>query len=150
MRSSVLVFIDGTICDLTHRHILKGTSDFEKDSEILKDVAVGDGAACMTDLAEKYDLVYIGARSKHTADITKTWLNNTGFPDGVVVCGGTQGERMAAVMELKKDIHFAAGIGDRWDDNELHLALGCMSIILEEYNCNWNTVRKYLLNNTEA
>ncbi len=25
------------------------------------------------------------------------------------------------------------GIGDRWDDNELHLQIGCMSIILEEY-----------------
>ena len=145
MRDSVLVFIDGTICDLTHRHNLKGTARFENENEIMEDAVVGDGAACMKQLAEKYDLVYIGARSKNTAGITKKWLSVNGFPDGIVVVGSNQNERMSIVRELKNDIHFIAGIGDRWDDNELHLELGCMSIILEEYNCNWDTVRKYLL-----
>ena len=145
MRDSVLVFIDGTICDLTHRHDLKGAPDFENENEIMKDVAVGDSVACMNELAQKYDLVYIGARSKSTVDITKKWLNANGFPDGVVVAGSNQNERMSIVKKLKNEIHFIAGIGDRWDDNELHLELGCMSIILQEYNCNWNTVRKYLL-----
>lgn len=145
MRERVLVFIDGTICDLTHRHVLKGTADFETDEEIMKDAVVGGGVACMKEIAQRYDLVYIGARSKNTADVTKKWLDANGFPDGIVVVGASQAERMAAVKELKKEMHFAAGIGDRWDDNELHLELGCMSIILEEYHCNWDTVRKYLL-----
>ena len=145
MRDSVLVFIDGTVCDLTHRHNLKGTAEFEKESEIMKDTAVGDAVVCMLELFEKYDLVYIGARSKNTVDITRKWLNTSGFPGGMVVAGSSQRERMSIVKELKKETHFIAGIGDRWDDNELHLELGCLSIILEEYNCNWDTVRKYLL-----
>ena len=145
MRDNVLVFIDGTICDLTHRHNLKGTPDFEKEAEIMKDVPVGDGVKCMNELHEKYDIVYIGARSENTVDVTKKWLIINGFPDGKVVVGSSQKNRMALVKELKDEINFVAGIGDRWDDNELHLELGCMSIILEEYNCNWNTVRKYLL-----
>lgn len=147
MRDNVLVFIDGTICDLTHRHDLKGTPNFENENEIMKDSVVSDGVTCMNELAQKYDLVYIGARSKNTLDITKKWLKANGFPDGIVVIGSNQNERMSIVKELKNEIHFIAGIGDRWDDNELHLELGCMSIILQEYNCNWNTVRKYLLNN---
>ena len=146
MRDSVLVFIDGTICDLQHRHNLKGTSRFENEHEIMKDAVVGDGVICMHEIAQKYDLVYIGARSKNTVEITRKWLNVNGFPDGIVVVGSNQNERMLTVKELKNKIHFIAGIGDRWDDNELHLELGCLSIILEEYNCNWNTVRKYLLN----
>lgn len=145
MCDSVLVFIDGTICDLTHRHALKGTTDFETTDEIMKDAVVGDSVTCIKEVAQRYNIVYIGARSKNTADATKKWLNANGFPNGIVVVGESQAERMAAVKELKKDIHFVAGIGDRWDDNELHLELGCMSIILEEYNCNWDTVRKYLL-----
>ena len=146
MRDSVLVFIDGTICDLTHRHNLKGTPDFEKENEIMLDTPVGDGVKCMNELHEKYDLVYIGARSENTVEITEKWLKANGFPDGKVVVGSNQKSRMSSVKNLKTHSNFIAGIGDRWDDNELHLELGCMSIILEEYNCNWNTVRKYLLN----
>ena len=149
MRDCVLVFIDGIICDLTHRHKLKGTPDFEKESEIMMDVPVGDGVKCMNELYEKYDLVYIGARSENTVGITEKWLKVNGFPNGKVVIGSNQKNRLAAVKELKTTLNFIAGIGDRWDDNELHLELGCMSIILEEYNCNWNTVRKYLLKNTD-
>jgi len=145
MRDSVLVFIDGTICDLSHRHHLKGTPDFEKENEIMMDKPVGDGVQCMIELYVKYDLVYIGARSESTVEITANWLKANGFPDGKVVVGSNQKNRMAIVKNLKDKINFVAGIGDRWDDNELHLELGCLSIILEEYNCNWNTVRKYLL-----
>ena len=145
MRKCVLVFIDGTICDLTHRHNLKGTPEFESESNIMLDKPVGDGVKCMNELYEKYDLVYIGARSENTVEITKKWLIKNGFPEGKVVAGSSQKNRLSIVKGLKKDFNFTAGIGDRWDDNELHLELGCMSIILEEYNCNWNSVRKYLL-----
>jgi hypothetical protein len=145
MRDCILVFIDGTICDLQHRHKLQGTADFEKESEIMKDKPVGDAVRCMNELHKLYDLVYIGARSENTVDITRKWLTANVFPDGLVVVGSNQKNRMSAVRALKNNIRFVAGIGDRWDDNELHLELGCLSIILEEYNCNWDTVRKYLL-----
>ena len=145
----MLVFIDGTICDLTHRHHLKGTLDFEKETEILNDAAVDDAVECMHEVAQSYDLVYMGARSANTAEVTARWLRGKGFPDGAVVVGASQRERMALVRKLKKERRFVAGIGDRWDDNELHLELGCLSIILEEYSCNWDTVRKYLLRRDE-
>ena len=51
---------------------------------------------------------------------------------------------MNIVKELKKKYEFYAGIGDRWDDNELHLELGAKSFILQEWTPDWNTVRKYI------
>jgi hypothetical protein len=54
------------------------------------------------------------------------------------------------VRKLRDSFDFAAGIGDRWDDNELHLELGCLSIILQEHAGNWATVRKYLLGGGSA
>jgi len=52
---------------------------------------------------------------------------------------------MNIVKNLKGKFDFAAGIGDRYDDNELHLELGCQSFILQEWCPNWDTVRRYLL-----
>jgi uncharacterized HAD superfamily protein len=147
MRDAILVFIDGTICDDRHRQALEGTADFEKESEIMRDKPVEDAVKCMNELYKLYDLVYIGARSGNTVDITRKWLTASGFPEGLVVADISQRERMSIVKTLKKSIRFQAGIGDRWDDNELHLELGCMSIILEEYNGNFDTVRKYILHN---
>jgi len=49
------------------------------------------------------------------------------------------------IKELQKQYDFEAGIGDRWDDNELHLEIGCLSVILKEFEGNWDIVSKYLL-----
>jgi len=103
----------------------------------------------MNDLAQVYDIVYIGARPPKTLEVTQKWLKTNGFPDGEIIFGCNQEERMAQVKELKKRKEFHAGIGDRWDDNELHLELGCKSIILKECEGNWDIVRKYLLNKAE-
>jgi hypothetical protein len=83
-------------------------------------------------------------------DITRQWLKNIGFPDGeVCFClGKNQQERMRIAVKLKDKYDFIAGISDRWDDNELHLELGCQSFILKEWEPNWDTVRKYLLERT--
>ena len=68
-----------------------------------------------------------------------------GFPKGPVYLAPTQEERLALVEDLCQRFDFIAGIGDRWDDNELHLEIGCLSIILKEFEGNWDTVRKHLL-----
>ena len=52
------------------------------------------------------------------------------------------------MKDLRSKFKFVAGIGDRWDDNECHLALGCLSIILKEFEGNWTTARRYLLKQT--
>ena len=57
----------------------------------------------------------------------------------------THEERLTIVRDLQEKFNFVAGIGDRWDDNELHLEIGCLSIIVKEHQGNWDIVREYLL-----
>ncbi|HIJ64801.1 MAG TPA: hypothetical protein HPP77_02535, partial [Candidatus Hydrogenedentes bacterium] len=54
---------------------------------------------------------------------------------------------LAIARDLRETFDFLAGIGDRWDDNELHLEIGCLSIIAKEHEGNWDIVRKHLLGN---
>jgi uncharacterized HAD superfamily protein len=141
---TILIFLDGTICDMRHRIPLRGAEGFFSDENILHDGATEGSIEFINELAHKYHLVYIGARPNKYIDITTKWLKNIGFPDGDVYLGQNQQERMQIVIDLKNKFDFVAGIGDRWDDNELHLELGCQSFILKEWDPNWDTVRKYL------
>ena len=50
----------------------KNRKSIEKDNEIMQDAVVGESVACMNEIAQKYDLVYIGARSNNTVDITRS------------------------------------------------------------------------------
>jgi nitroreductase len=77
---------------------------------------------------------------------TEEWLAKMGFPPGLVYLGETQPERLALVKELRDKFDFIAGIGDRWDDNELHLEIGCLSIILQEHGGDWAGVPQRILN----
>jgi len=142
---SILVLIEGTITGFGTRADLFGTPRFYDDTELMKDTVSNGSVVCLNELAQVYDIVYLGVRPPQTRMVTQKWLANKGFPVGEIVFGCSQAERMEHVMELKKRKEFFAGIGDRWDDNELHLALGCMSIILKECEGNWDIVRKYLL-----
>ena len=144
MEECILVFLDGTICDMRHRIPLMGSGEFFSDENIMKDIATNGSVELMKELAITYRLIYIGARPDTYTDVTERWLKSAGFPDGGIYLGKNQDERMQIIKNLKKDFSFAAGIGDRWDDNELHLELGCKSFILKEWEPNWNTVRKYL------
>jgi hypothetical protein len=146
---SILVFLDGTICDMRHRISLRGTDEFFSDENILKDGATEGSIKFMNELAEKYHLVYIGARPNEYVDITTKWLKNIGFPDGDVYLGKNQQERMQIIVNIKNKFVFVAGIGDRWDDNELHLELDYQSFILKEWDPNWDIVKKYLHQNRQ-
>jgi hypothetical protein len=142
---AVLVFIDGTICDRTAQLALMGTPAFYQWEAILAGVPVPGSVQCLRELARQYTIVYMGARPADALAQTRAWLETMGFPGGPVYLALTQDERLEMVRALGKELDFAAGIGDRWDDNELHLELGCLSIILQEHRGNWNTVRRYLL-----
>lgn len=141
---AVLVFVDGTICDTRHRHHLHGHPDFFGREELLRDAPVLGSVECLARLARRYTIVYMGARPAATRTHTEEWLRRYGFPPGPIYLAPTQEERLALVRGLRRRFDFVAGIGDRWDDNELHLGLGCLSIILKEFAGNWATVRKYL------
>lgn len=77
-------------------------------------------------------------------DLTEPWLRSTGFPQGDIYLGKTQAKRMQIVSSLKPLYDFVAGIGDGWDDNELHLELGGQSFRLQAYAPNWYTAKSYL------
>jgi hypothetical protein len=144
---AILVFIDGTICDASQRyHLGIGTPEFYRREEILKDIAVPGSVQCLRELAQRYELVYIGARPVFTSPYTEEWLAQAGFPQGHVCLGETRAERLALVRELRERFDFIAGIGDRWDDNELHLEIGCLSIILQEHAGDWTGVPQRILN----
>ncbi len=72
-------------------------------------------------------------------------MRRMGFPKGQVYLGETQAERLALVRDLRKKFDFIADIGDRWDDNELHSEIACLSIILREHEGDWDSVPKRIL-----
>ncbi len=137
---AILVFIDGTICDTRARHHLIGTPDFNERDRILEDRAVPGSVKCLNELSQRYEIVYIGARSESTRNHTEEWLEKMGFPKGALYLAERQDERLSQIKEASKKYDFIAGIGDRWDDNELHSEIDCLSIILEEYAGKWETV----------
>jgi hypothetical protein len=137
---SILVFIDGTICDGRQRYHRLGHEDFHKREWILKDKPVPGSSECLAKLANKFQIVYIGARPSNAHQDTLEWLKNHGFPPGEVYLGETQPERLEIVRQIKIKYEFVAGIGDRWDDNDLHEELGCHSIILKEHEGDWEHV----------
>jgi hypothetical protein len=148
---AVLVFIDGTICDTRQRHHLGiGTREFYERGAMLRDPAVSGSVECMKALSQKYKLVYMGARPEHTLQCTQEWLAEQGFPEGPVYLRRTQQERLDLVRLLQQELDFAAGVGDRWDDNELHREIGCLSIILKEFEGNWDAVRRHLLGDDQG
>jgi nitroreductase len=143
---AILVFIDGTICDASQRyHLGIGTPEFYQCEEMLQDAAVPGSVQCLQELAQRYELVYIGARPVCTLPYTEEWLSQSGFPMGYICLGETQTERLALVRKLREKFDFIAGIGDRWDDNELHLEIGCLSIILQEHAGDWVGVPQRIL-----
>ncbi|CAG0929335.1 hypothetical protein TFLX_01262 [Thermoflexales bacterium] len=145
---AILVFVDGTICDARQRYPLGlGTPEFYRREELLKDSAVPGSSQCLRELARHYEIVYIGARPAFTLPFTEEWLAALGFPSGPVYLGETQAERLVLVKELRDKFNFVAGIGDRWDDNELHLEIGCLSIILQEHAGDWASVPRHLEKN---
>jgi len=147
MMKSILVFIDGTICDTRQRHHYNmETLNFNKRETIIKDKPIPNSVICLIKLSNTYEIVYLGARPKFTIDHTKEWLDQEGFPKGDVYLGETQKDRIEIIKEIKEKYNFIAGVGDRWDDNELHLELGCLSIILEEFNGKWDFVYNYIMN----
>lgn len=137
---AILVFIDGTICDGRARYHLIDTDAFHDRKWMLKDTEVAGSVACLQELASRYKIVYIGTRPPSAKSATEEWLRLKGFPQGPVCLGKSQADRIEVVSQLKNDFDFIAGIGDRWDDNELHLELGCLSVIVKEHEGDWGKV----------
>ena len=141
---AILVFIDGTICDTRARHHLVGKPDFYQRDRILEDRAIPGSVECLNRLSQSYGIVYIGARPDAARVHTKDWLKKMGYPKGPVYLAESQKDRLSFIDELVGKFDFIAGIGDRWDDNELHLEIGCLSIILQECEGQWDTVAEHI------
>ncbi len=142
---AVLVFIDGIICDNRQRQHLSGAPEFYKREAIMKDAPSPDSVRCLQELSQRYKLVYLTARPETAKAATEEWLNAMNFPKGPIFIGQTATDRLALAPALRQEFEFEAGLGTHWDDNELHLELGCKSIILKEFEVDWEIVRKHLL-----
>jgi len=137
---AILIFIDGTICDGRERYYLTGTPEFYLRQKLLEDKAVQGSVECLNDLSNRYEIVYIGARPASVHAYTKEWLENSGYPSGDIYLAESHDVRLTLVKGIKGKYDFIAGVGDRWDDNELHTELGCLSIIVKEHEGQWGTV----------
>jgi NADH:ubiquinone oxidoreductase subunit C len=142
---AVLVFVDGVICDYRQRLHLNGTPDYTKREMIMKDAPTSDSVRCLLELSQRYQLVYMTARPETAKAATEEWLNAMNFPKGPLFVGPKQPDRLVLATALRQEFDFEAGIGARWEDNALHLELGCKSIILKEFEVDWEIVRKHLL-----
>jgi hypothetical protein len=67
-------------------------------------------------------------------------LQRAGFPEGLVYLEELRERRLLLARDLREECDFVAGIADRWDDNELHSEIGCLSVILLEHAGDWKTV----------
>jgi NADH:ubiquinone oxidoreductase subunit C len=142
---AVLVFIDGIICDYRQSEHLSGTPDYIKRDVILKDAPTPDSRRGLHELATRYNLVYMAARPEEARKATEDWLAATNYPQGPLFLGITPADRLALAPTLLNQFEFEGGLGTHWEDNELHLELGCKSIILKEFEVDWEIVRRYLL-----
>lgn len=136
----ILVFIDGTICDDRKRLPLINNPEFFNQNLVLQDLPVPNSVECLQKLSTFYKIVYLSARPTSMQSITEEWLTKNNYPEGQVFLGESLEVRINIARQLKFGSDFLVGIGDRWDDNELHGLLGCQSIILEEYCGNWGSV----------
>jgi hypothetical protein len=142
---AVLVFIDGTICDRQADYGLIGTPEFYQRDSLLRALPVPGSVDCLLELGDHYEIVYMGARPPHAMTATREWLTTSGYPSGDVYLALRQDDRLSIARQIRSRYEFAAGIGDRWDDNELHLEIGCTSIIVKEHEADWDVVRRHLL-----
>ena len=141
---SALIFIDGTICDDRHRINLYGTAEFYAEENVMNDKPVADSARFVNELVERYRIIYIGARPESMLSITHKWLDINGFPEGKVFLAIEQSDRIKIAESVLADENIVLGIGDRWDDNQLHLILGCKSFIVKEYQGDFEFIKRYI------
>lgn len=141
---SALIFIDGTICDDRHRLSLYGTEEFYSENNIMNDQPVAGSVDFVRELSEGYNIIYIGARPDSVFSLTQKWLMMNGFPDGKIFLAAEQSERINIAESVLMNENIVLGIGDRWDDNQLHLILGCKSVIVEEYLGDFDFCKKYI------
>jgi uncharacterized HAD superfamily protein len=87
---AVLIFIDGIICDWRQRQHLAGTPDYYKREIVMKDVPVPGSTRCLQELAQRYRIVYIGARPDAARAMTEEWLAAMNFPKGPVYLAPAQ------------------------------------------------------------
>ena len=91
---SALIFIDGTICDDRHRINLYGTADFYNEENVMNDKPVTGSVKFVAELAQRYNIIYIGARPEDVHTITLKWLHTNGFPEGKVFLATEQSMRI--------------------------------------------------------
>jgi len=136
-RPKLLLFLEGTILDDRAILYLKVTKHEAGYMRRLGESMPVEGAVEFAKkVAERFDLVYHGARGEDTRTLYQEWLDKHGFPPGQIVVNHYK-------AKLPAGVQFA--IDDRIQDaEEYYPKFGATLIPVNEYCARWEKVMRKL------
>lgn len=128
-RPSLVIDLDGTICASSELEVgLKAANEIE---------AIEGAAAALQELSKSFDLVYLTARDDALINKTREWLDLRGFPRAPLLVRDIKLWNLSAekyktnrLLELKKEFHLFAGVGDRKEDALAYMAAGMQAYLI--------------------
>lgn len=101
-RPLAVLDIDGVLADVAHRvrHVQRSPKDWPAFfAGMADDPVLRDGFRLAWELAGDHDVVYLTGRPARYAEVTRTWLQTHGLPDGPVVHRRDGDHRPASVAK---------------------------------------------------
>ncbi len=160
-RTTIVVDIDGTISDTDFDDLLLDPDD--DGSEPIR-----HSVRALRKLAETYQIAYVTARPRMTAEKTRRWLRKSGYPRGPVFTTPTlsdlvdrAGMKRTLLARLKKAWPgLLIGIGDKDTDREAYVESGMLTILHSREDRaesrdiviilpNWKAIEQYFQKNDQ-
>ncbi len=128
-RPSLVIDLDGTICASSELEVgMKEASEIE---------AIEGAAAALQELSKSFYLIYLTARDDALINKTREWLDLRGFPHAPLLVRDIKLWNLSAekyktnrLLELKKEFHLFAGVGDRKEDALAYMAAGMQAYLI--------------------
>lgn len=136
-KPKLLIFLEGTIMDdraILYLKVTRHESGYTR--RLGESIPVEGAVEFAKKAAERFDLMYHGARGDDTRALYQEWLDKHGFPPGQLVVNHYK-------AKLPQGIQFA--INDRIQDAEdYYPKFGIEYIPVNEYCARWGKVKKKL------
>jgi hypothetical protein len=132
-RTVIVCDIDGTISMTHYRELVF-------DQEDMASRPLPDAAATLTELSQRFGLVYLTARPAFLLEKTKRWLEANGFPRAAVITTPSLAESIAVQRFKSRRIDrlrsvlgtVAIGIGNAATDSEAYAMQNLLTLIIDE------------------